>query len=270
MNPFSGVNALDLFEAIRCRRSYRLPFRDEPISQEDINRVLEAARWAPSPFNIQPWEIILIDDQSVKDEIARLTAKAIKRQFRDPKHLDLLARWTRLTPKEWREKGDGVLIEDHVKLPNFVERKKLKPLLDNLKHMSVAGWLGAGALPAREFASLIRQAPLLMLILLDRSKPSPGKNGETWLLMGMGALVQNVHLAATALGIGLQYVNAALEDPQDRKELRRVVNAPQRLEPVTLLRMGYLCEEKPESVRRKKVDFIHLNRFGVKGKRSDL
>jgi len=261
---------LDLFDAIRYRRSYRLPFKDKPISREDINRLLEAARWAPSPFNIQPWEIILIDDQSVKDRIARLTAKAIKRQFRDPKHLDLVARWTRLTLKEWREKGDGVLIDDHVKLPDFIDRERLKPLLDNLRHMSVAGWLGAGALPAREFASLVRQAPLLMLLLLDRGKPSPGRNGETWLIMGMGALVQNVHLAATALAIGVQYVNAALEDPRDREELRRIVNAPQRLEPMTLLRIGYVSEEKPESVRRGAAHFTHLNRFGGEEMRSDL
>ena len=162
------------------------------------------------------------------------------------------------------------MIDDHVKLPDFIDRERLKPLLDNLRHMSVAGWLGAGALPAREFASLVRQAPLLMLLLLDRGKPSPGRNGETWLIMGMGALVQNVHLAATALAIGVQYVNAALEDPRDREELRRIVNAPQRLEPMTLLRIGYVSEEKPESVRRGAAHFTHLNRFGGEEMRSDL
>jgi nitroreductase len=260
---------MELLDAIRSRRSYRFPFRDEPISEEHIGLLLEAARWAPSPFNIQPWEIVLIDDPSVKSEIARLTAKAIKRQFRDPKNLDLVARWTRLTPQEWQDKGDGVLIDEHVNLPAFVDRGKLRPLLDNFKHMSIAGWLGAGRLPARQFASLVRQAPLLMLFLLDREKRSPGENGEVWLLMGMGAIVQNVHLTATALGIGVQYVNAALESPRDRAQLRRIVNAPQRLEPMTLLRMGYTADEKPRSVRRRAEEFTHLNRFGEEAKRSD-
>lgn len=241
---------MDLMEAVVRRRSYRLPFREEPISEEHLNVLLEAARWAPSPFNIQPWEIALITSPEVKERIARLTERAIQKQFRDPKHLSLVARWTRLTREEWEEKGDGVLIDDHLKLPGFVDRRLLRPLVDNLDKLSLIGGL-VGKLPAKGFGDLIRGAPLLMLFLLDRSKPSPGENGWVWTVMSIGAMVQNVHLAATSLGIGVQYVNAALESPQDRAELRDILGLPEKFEPMTLLRLGYVGEERPTSVRRR-------------------
>lgn len=241
---------MNLMEAIVKRRSYRLPFREEPISEEHLNVLLEAARWAPSPFNIQPWQIVLITSPEFKERIAKLTERAIQRQFRDPKHLSLVARWTRLTREEWEGEGDGVLIDDHLKLPGFVDRKLLRPLLDNLDKLSIIGSL-AGRLPAKGFGDLIRGAPLLMLFLLDKSKPSPGENGWVWTVMSIGAMVQNVHLAATSLGIGVQYVNAALEMPQDRAELRYILGLSEKFEPMALLRLGYVREEKPTSVRRR-------------------
>lgn len=36
-------------------------FRDEPVSPKATERVLEAARWAPSSFNEQPWRFLVAD-----------------------------------------------------------------------------------------------------------------------------------------------------------------------------------------------------------------
>lgn len=36
----------------------RIPFHRVP--QEDIDRVIEVARWAPSGFNLQPWEFVVV------------------------------------------------------------------------------------------------------------------------------------------------------------------------------------------------------------------
>src|SRR5690242_14093811 len=45
-------------ELIRSRWSPR-SFSDRPISNEDLNTILEAARWAASSFNEQPWRFIV-------------------------------------------------------------------------------------------------------------------------------------------------------------------------------------------------------------------
>jgi nitroreductase len=42
-------------EAVLSRRSIRA-FKDTPVSLETLRRVLDAARWAPSGCNFQPWE----------------------------------------------------------------------------------------------------------------------------------------------------------------------------------------------------------------------
>ena len=50
---------MDLFEAIRTRRSIR-SFTDEPVSQEDMDRMLEAAMCAPSANNRQLWHFVAV------------------------------------------------------------------------------------------------------------------------------------------------------------------------------------------------------------------
>lgn len=59
---------MDVFTAMKERRSCR-NFSQEPVPEADIERILEAATWAPSPLNAQPWEFIVIKNQDVKEKI---------------------------------------------------------------------------------------------------------------------------------------------------------------------------------------------------------
>jgi nitroreductase len=63
---------MDLFNLIKTRRSIRR-FTDEPVSDEFINKVIEAGTWAPSGKNNQPWKFAIIRDKDVKSQIADLT-----------------------------------------------------------------------------------------------------------------------------------------------------------------------------------------------------
>jgi len=56
---------LDVFEAIKNRRSVRA-FINEPISEAKVRKLIDAARYAPSAGNIQPWEFVPVRDQEVK------------------------------------------------------------------------------------------------------------------------------------------------------------------------------------------------------------
>lgn len=60
---------MELFEAIRKRRSCRR-FMPDSIPPEDVGKILEAATWAPSPANNQPWEFIVVTDPGIKAGIA--------------------------------------------------------------------------------------------------------------------------------------------------------------------------------------------------------
>lgn len=59
---------MELFTAIKGRRSCR-NFSPDPISEETIEKILEAAVWAPSPLNSQPWEFMVITNQGTKEKI---------------------------------------------------------------------------------------------------------------------------------------------------------------------------------------------------------
>jgi len=58
-------------ELVKKRRSIR-QFKPNPIPDEYIDKIIEAARWAPSASNSQPWEFIVIKKPELKDKIVQL------------------------------------------------------------------------------------------------------------------------------------------------------------------------------------------------------
>jgi coenzyme F420-0:L-glutamate ligase / coenzyme F420-1:gamma-L-glutamate ligase len=64
-----------LSEALRERRSIR-KFQSKPVSRELVVAVLEAASWAPSAHNSQPWRFVVIENSAVKQELAEKMAQA--------------------------------------------------------------------------------------------------------------------------------------------------------------------------------------------------
>ena len=63
---------MDLMQAILDRRSIR-KFKADPVSDEDLRKVLEAARWAPSWANTQVWRFIIVRDYETRDKLAKAT-----------------------------------------------------------------------------------------------------------------------------------------------------------------------------------------------------
>ena len=254
---------MELFDAIVQRRTHRGEFRTDAISQEHLDQLIQAAQWAPSPFNTQPWEFLIIREAAGKNALAELTTERVVDQFKDSTFLDDNSRWMRLTEAEWEEQGDGVLLTDHVDLPPVFRKdpSKLKPLLKHAKHLSILGHLGAGKLPAKEISELVRTSPLLMLILMDTTRRPPGDGGERWMWLGMGAAIQNLLLTATELSIGTQFVSAPLESQEDREKIQEIFNIPDSHEIITLLRLGYLDAATSTSVRLPSSTVIRRERY---------
>ena len=66
--------SMDVFEVIKHRRSVR-EFKDTPIPQEHIDKILTAAIQAPSSGNQQPWKFVVIQSP---EKIRELAKKAIE------------------------------------------------------------------------------------------------------------------------------------------------------------------------------------------------
>jgi len=60
---------MEVMEAIRTRRSIR-KFKPDPVDEELLMKVLEAARWAPSWANTQCWRFVVVRDPKIKEELA--------------------------------------------------------------------------------------------------------------------------------------------------------------------------------------------------------
>ncbi len=60
---------MDIFEAIFTRRSIR-KFTAEPVSDADVQRMLEAAMAAPSAGNAQPWRFVVVRNKETMEAIA--------------------------------------------------------------------------------------------------------------------------------------------------------------------------------------------------------
>lgn len=63
---------MNFLELVITRQSVR-KYSSKPIEKEKVKRCLEAARLAPSASNSQPWTFVVVDDESLKDRVARLT-----------------------------------------------------------------------------------------------------------------------------------------------------------------------------------------------------
>ena len=55
--PYRAESINAFLEVLQARRSIRTGFlRDKPVPDKLMGKILEAARWAPSAGNSQPWE----------------------------------------------------------------------------------------------------------------------------------------------------------------------------------------------------------------------
>ena len=61
---------MDVLEAIKRRRSIRA-FQKSDVAPEIVEKLIDAARWAPSAGNIQPWEFIIVRNPEIKRNLAK-------------------------------------------------------------------------------------------------------------------------------------------------------------------------------------------------------
>ncbi|NQT79858.1 MAG: nitroreductase family protein [Candidatus Aminicenantes bacterium] len=64
---------MSVLEIIQKRRSIR-KYKNDPIPEDVFQRVLEAARLAPSGKNLQPWKFVLVQNQELKEKLAKASA----------------------------------------------------------------------------------------------------------------------------------------------------------------------------------------------------
>jgi nitroreductase len=63
---------MEIMEAIRTRRSVR-EYTGEAVTDDELDHLLQAARWAPSGLNNQPWRFMKVTSRELIDGLSELT-----------------------------------------------------------------------------------------------------------------------------------------------------------------------------------------------------
>jgi len=63
-------NKMNVFEAIKNRRSVRA-YKSDPVPEKKLNKVLEAARLAPSAHNAQEWKLMVVRKEETRKRLAK-------------------------------------------------------------------------------------------------------------------------------------------------------------------------------------------------------
>ena len=62
---------METWDTVRARRNVR-HYTDQSIASEDLERILDAGRRAPSASNWQPWNFVVVTDHAQLTELAKV------------------------------------------------------------------------------------------------------------------------------------------------------------------------------------------------------
>ena len=187
-------------------------FKPDPVSDEHLEKILQAARWAPSGANTQPWDFIIVRDPELKKKIAQIFVYTRQKARKEDKEF-----------------------------PHYTNEELRKRFTDS---------------------------PILIVVCADtrfmKAYPKIGYREEI-LNISMGAVIQNMMLAAKALGLGLSWGTV---DTLDRNKLRELLGVPAHIRVLEVLQLGFPAERVLPRFRRDPRDFTHMDEFDTSKLRS--
>jgi nitroreductase len=91
---------METWDAIRARRNVR-QYTGQPIAREDLERICEAGRRAPSAGNGQPWDFVVVTERAQLIELAKVWEPGGRHIAQSAATIALVAR----EPEDERQRG---------------------------------------------------------------------------------------------------------------------------------------------------------------------
>ena len=170
---------MDFFEAIKKRYSYRGPFTDKTVSEEIMNKILDAGIRAPSGCNAQTTSFIAVTDKTLLNEIASVIDKPV-----------------------------------------------------------------------------VKTAPLIIAVVTEKKTVFDDVSFE---IEDYAAAVENMLLAATALGCASLWLDGYTRRGTNSTQLAKLLRVPAHLTVRTILPIGYPAEQGKQNERFPFAQRVHLN-----------
>jgi nitroreductase len=211
---------LDLLKKRHSTRN----FKSDPIPKGYAEKVIEAARWAMSGANAQPWEFIIIRDPE--------TIKALFDAYRE----------TIVPYNFWTEQ----MHRPEFRHPAFQLEGDPEEQLE--KMLARPGW---------------SVAPVVIAVMGDGRRQMasvsgshvPGR-GMSHLTDGIANACQIIHLAAASLGLASQWVTLHIQEP-----LKRILKVPDVITLHSMVPLGYPVKKPRGSFRRKLEEILHQETY---------
>lgn len=251
---------MEALEAIKGRHMYRGIFQKREVDKATIIQLIEAARWAPSGHNTQPWEFIVIDDPAIIHELVALSTDIYIETQKTRQDLKELVQtwwhWLRWSDEELETAGDGMYMRE-MSRASWEEMIKTQSAEDlRAKVMEV--------LSLKMRAALINESPCIMLTLLDNTREIPNASQNIMALTGIGAVLQNLRIAIHSLGMAAHEVSFLYDLPGTRDKIMERLGIPPHYTIVSAMRIGYPGEPSTDhrtDVRRPVEKLVHWNHF---------
>jgi len=196
-----------LMELLKNRGSHRKFLKDE-IQDEEIEKIINAARLAPSGHNYQPWKFIAIKNQAVLSEMANAIEKNLKTLYSQ-------------LPEEFVQKLESY-----------------KFYLLHFQQAPVVIAVLTSELVYRPTDDISQKYKIKM----------PAVNHFDMELLGVGAAVNNILLAAQTLGLASCWMVEPAVYAQ--KEIETILNIQSPYHCISLIPIGKPVKQKQGAERK--------------------
>lgn len=245
---------MELQEAIIKRRTTNTKFADRKVSREHIELLIRMGACAPSHFNSQPWRFIVVEDKETIGRIGKIAGDAMVQLMEEGTFWKKYEKYFRITKEEIENSKDGIHI-DHMP-------KMLRPFTKQIMSEKGGNLLAKLKIPkilGKDEEELVGSSPIIFVILLSKEEYKPGELSGFYSAISMGAVIQNLWLTTTDIGMGMQFVSTPGEIPAKWEEISDMLNIPDDHEMAAIFRMGY----KDDNVKRPTIDWKSEQRKSI-------
>lgn len=222
---------------VRSRRATR-HFKPDPVPEDLLARVLDAARWAPSGYNLQPTHFVVVTDPALKDRLC--PACMGQRQVREAPAVIVLAGDKRVAATHFaevmrRDLEAGCVSDDYAAL-----LRRVVPLAFGQGPAGV-GWLW--------------KAVLLPAARLARPIPSmPAVHKRYWVTKQVMLSAMVLMLAASSAGLATVPMEGF-----DEGRVKRVLGIPRWHVVPVVIPIGYAADATLTKTRLPLERIVHRN-----------
>lgn len=216
-----GATLMDgtaVLEVIKQRRSIR-KYKADPIPAEMVEQIVEAAQWAPSTDNAQPWRFVVVQQPEIIEQLGIVAGTGY---------------FTRLRIQQFVA---GQLQKRFQDVPPEKREQVFKKLTSGF----LSGYLGT--------------APLVIVVCGD-------KRVACAMVYDCCAALENICLAAHALGLGATWTQALTTDIRDERRTKAILGIPEEWKVLSAVSIGYPAENPGPRPRKPLEDVTYYERWG--------